>query len=373
MKTSPHTSPRIFPRYHQWDAVQKMVAHARTHGAGYGYLIQHSAGSGKSNTIAWLSHRLSTLFDADNQPVFHKIIVITDRVVLDRQLQKTIFQFDHTPGVVRKIDEDSTQLAVALDDATSKIVISTLQMYPFVLKKIVGMGLAGKRYAVVIDEAHTSQGGDSAIRLKQALGANAVLREDDEDETTYLTRVRGRQPNLSYFAFTATPKSPTLKLFGTFDPDRVNPHTGEQGMYVPCHVYSMRQAIDEGYILDVLANYITYDTKWRLRNAAVEQQESRLANPEVDEAKAKAKLVRYAEQHPTSLAQKAKLILDDFRENIAGRLGGRAKAMVVTSSRQHALDLYQVIRRYITEPGPADLGVLVAFSGELTDDAGLEF
>jgi type I restriction enzyme, R subunit len=373
VKTSPHTSPRIFPRYHQWDAVQKMVAHARTHGAGHCYLIQHSAGSGKSNTIAWLSHRLSTLFDADNQPVFHKTIVISDRRVLNQQLQKTVFQFDHTPGVVKRIDEDSTQLAAALDDATSKIVISTLQMYPFVLGKIAGMGLADKRYAVVIDEAHTSQSGESAIRLKQALGASAAPREDDEDDATYLTRVRGKQPNLSYFAFTATPKSPTLKLFGTFDPDRVNPHTGEQGMYVPFHVYSMRQAIDEGYILDVLANYITYDTKWRLRNAAVEQQESRIANPEVDERKAKAKLVRYAEQHPTSLAQKAKLIVDDFRENIAGRLGGRAKAMVVTSSRQHALDLYQAIRRYITEPGPADLGVLVAFSGELKDDAGLEF
>ncbi|MGH3547708.1 MAG: hypothetical protein ACRDQU_06230 [Pseudonocardiaceae bacterium] len=234
------------------------------------------------------------------------------------------------------------------------------------------MGLAGRRYAVIIDEAHTSQGGDSAIRLKQALGVNAA-REDDEDEATYLTRVRGKQPNLSYFAFTATPKSPTLKLFGTFDPDRVNPHTGEQGMYVPFHVYSMRQAIDEGYILDVLANYITYDTKWRLRNAAVEQQDSRIANPEVDEAKAQAKLVRYAEQHPTSLAQKAKLIVDDFRDNIAGRLGGRAKAMVVTGGRRHALDLYQAIRRFVAESGHADLGVLVAFSGQLKDDAGLEF
>ncbi|MFN2417546.1 MAG: type I restriction endonuclease subunit R, partial [Candidatus Limnocylindria bacterium] len=374
VRTNPHTAARIFPRYHQWDAVQKMVTHARTHGAGRNYLIQHSAGSGKSNTIAWLSHRLSTLFDADNQPVFHKTIVITDRVVLDRQLQKTIFQFDHTPGVVRKIEEDSTQLAAALDDATSKIVISTLQMYPFVLAKIAGMGLAGRRYAVIIDEAHTSQGGDSAIRLKQALGANATARDDDEDEATYLTRVRGKQPNLSYFAFTATPKSPTLKLFGTFDAARINPHTGELGMYVPFHVYSMRQAVDEGYILDVLANYLTYDTKWRLRNAAVDHQESQLANPDVDERKAKARLVRFAEQHPTSLAQKAKLIVDDFRENIAGRLGGRAKALVVTGSRQHALGLYQAIRRYLDEPGPADLGVLVAFSGQLKDEAsGVEF
>ena len=372
-KEGPHTSPRIFPRYHQWDAVQKMVAHARANGAGHNYLIQHSAGSGKSNTIAWLSHRLSTLFDAGNQPVFHKIIVITDRVVLDRQLQRTIFQFDHTPGVVKKIDEDSTQLAAALDDATSKIVISTLQMYPFVLKKIADMGLAGKRYAVIIDEAHSSQGGESAIQLKQALGSNATPREEDEDDAEYMTRVRGKQPNLSYFAFTATPKSPTLKLFGTFDPDRPNKRTGELGMYVPFHVYSMRQAIDEGYILDVLANYLTYETKWRLRNAAVEQEESRLANPEVDEAKAKAKLVRYAELHPKSLEQKARLIVDDFREAVAGRLGGRAKAMVVTGSRQHALDLYQAIRKYVALRGYTDCGTLVAFSGQLKDDAGLEF
>jgi type I restriction enzyme, R subunit len=374
VRENPHTSPRIFPRYHQWDAVQKMIAHAQANGAGHNYLVQHSAGSGKSNTIAWLSHRLSNLFDAANQPVFHKVIVITDRLVLDRQLQKTIYQFDHTPGVVKKIDEHSGQLAAALEDATSKIVISTLQLYPYVLAKVADPGLAGKRYAVLIDEAHSSQGGDSAFRLKQVLGANAVPREEDEDDAEYLTRVRGRQPNLSYFAFTATPKSATLKLFGTFDPDRPNPRTGELGMYVPFHIYSMRQAVDEGYILDVLANYITYETKWRLRNAAVEQAESRIANPEVDEAKAKKALVRYAEQHPKSLEQKARLIVDDFRENIAGRLGGRAKAMVVTTSRQHALDLYQAIRSYIGLRGFTDCGTLVAFSGQLTDDkAGLEF
>ena len=188
-----------------------------------------------------------------------------------------------------------------------------------------------------------------------------------------MTRVRGRQPNLSYFAFTATPKSPTLKLFGNFDPERINPHSGERGMHVPFHVYSMRQAIDEGYILDVLANYITYETKWRLRNAAVDLAESRIANPEVDEAKTKAALVRYAEQHPKSLEQKARLIVDDFRENITGRLGGRAKALIVTSGREHALHLYQAIRNYVTLRGFTDCGTLVAFSGHLTNDSGLEF
>ncbi|GGO82271.1 type I restriction endonuclease subunit R [Nonomuraea cavernae] len=369
VRENPHTSPRIFPRYHQWDAVQKLIAHARTNGAGNSYLIQHSAGSGKSNTIAWLTHRLSNLFDEANQPVFHKIIVITDRVVLDRQLQKTIFQFDHTPGLVKKIDEDSTQLAKALEDSTSKIIISTAQKYEFVLGKVTGLGLAGKRYAIIIDEAHSSQGGELPTHLKKVVGENAAVpREEGEDDITYMTRVRGRQPNLSYFAFTATPTSATLKLFGTFDPDRVNPRTGERGMYVPFHIYSMKQAIEEGYILDVLANYITYDTKWRLRNAAIEQTESNIGNPEVDAGKARAKLVRLAELHPRSLEQKAKLIVDDFRENIVGRLGGRAKAMVVTGGRQHALDLYQEIRKYVELRGYTDCGTLVAFSGQLKDE-----
>ena len=367
VKENPHTSPKVFPRFHQWDAVQKLVAHAREHGAGQQYLIQHSAGSGKSNTIAWLAHRLSNLFDADNQPVFHKIIVITDRVVLDRQLQKTIFQLDHVPGVVKKIESGAKQLAGALDDASSRVVISTLQTYPYVLDKISELGLTTGRYAVIIDEAHSSQGGDAATRLQQAVGVNAYPQQEDEDYATYQTRIRGPQPNLSYFAFTATPKSPTLKLFGTFDPERVNPRTSEKGMYVPFHVYSMRQAIEEGYILDVLTNYLTWDTKWRLRNAAVEQQKSQLANPHVDKAKANAKLVRYAEQHPTSIAQKAKLIVEDFRENIADRLGGRAKAMVVTSSRWAAHDLYQAIRKYADDCGYPDCGVLVAFSGPLKD------
>jgi type I restriction enzyme R subunit len=371
-RENPHTSPRIFPRYHQWDAVQKMVTHAQANGAGHNYLVEHSAGSGKSNTIAWLSHRLSNLFDLANQAVFHKVIVITDRNVLDKQLQRTIFQFDHTPGVVKRIEEDSAQLAEALDDATSKIVISTLQKYPYVLDKIADKGLGGKRYAVIIDEAHSSQGGDASARLKQTLGVNAEPREDETPEE-YMTRVRGRQPNLSYFAFTATPTSSTLKLFGTFDPDRRNPHNGEQGMDVPFHVYSMRQAIDEGYILDVLANYLTYKTKWRLRNATVEQAESSITNPDVDQAKAKKALVRYAEQHPTSVSQKAKLIVDDFRENIAGRLGGRAKAMVVTTGRKPALHLYQAIRSYVELRGFTDCGTLVAFSGQLKDDDELEY
>jgi len=361
-KDNPHAAPRIFPRYHQWHAVQRIVADAREYGAGQDYLIEHSAGSGKSNTIAWLAHRLSTLFSDANEQVFHKVIVITDRSVLDRQLQRTIYQFDHTPGVVMRIDEDSAQLASALEDSTSKIIISTLQKFPYVLARVADAELGGKRYAVIVDEAHSSQGGDAAARLRQAIGA-ANEAQPDETPLEYLGRMRRKQPNLSYFAFTATPTSRTLNLFGRFDPARPNPDKpGETGMNVPFHVYSMRQAIEERYILDVLANYITYDVKWRLRNLAVEQQDSLSANPEVDERKAKRELLRFAVRHPTSVDQRAKLIVDDFRDSVGHRLGGRAKAMVVTSSRQDALTIYQAIQTYA---GALGLGTLVAFSGSL--------
>jgi type I restriction enzyme, R subunit len=363
IKPNPHTAERVFPRFHQWHAVEAMVDDARRSGAGQNYLIEHSAGSGKSNTIAWLAHRLSGLFDADNQLVFHKVVVITDRDVLDKQLQKTIYQFDHTPGVVKKIEDDSAQLAAALADSTSKIIISTLQKYPFVLEKISRKGeLGDRRYAVIIDEAHSSQGGDAAARLKEALGAKSAPSLNGEPPEEYYARVRGPQPNLSYFAFTATPKHSTLNLFGRPDPARA-------GYHAPFHVYSMRQAIDEGYILDVLANYITYQTKWRLRNLAVDQEESQTANPKVDERKARSELVRLAELHPTSVKQRAKLIVDDFRDGVSGRMGGRAKAMVVTTGRQHALDLYQAIRAYASDAGFTDCGVLIAFSGSLKDEA----
>jgi len=367
-KDNPHEAPRIFPRYHQWDAVQRMVADARENGAGQDCLVEHSAGSGKSNTIAWLAHRLSTLFSGTNEQVFHKVIVITDRTVLDKQLQRTIYQFDHTPGVVMRIDEDSAQLAAALEDSTSKIIISTLQKFPYVLGKIAGTELGGKRYAVIVDEAHSSQGGDAAARLRQAIGADNEA-QTEETPLEYLGRMRRKQPNLSYFAFTATPTSRTLNLFGRFDPARPNPDKpGESGMNVPFHVYSMRQAIEEGYILDVLVNYITYDLKWRLRNLAVEQQESLSANPEVDERKAKRELVKFAVRHPTSVDQRAKLIVDDFRDNVDRRLGGRAKAMVVTSGRPDALAMYQAIQTYAEALG---YGTLVAFSGSLEPAPGV--
>ncbi|MFE6678275.1 type I restriction endonuclease subunit R [Streptomyces sp. NPDC057729] len=368
---SAHTQPLIFPRFHQWHAVRELTAHAGLNGAGENYLVQHSAGSGKSNTIAWLAHRLSSLHTPENpaqlgdvardkgmepnQPVFDKVVVITDRRVLDKQLQDTIYQFTHTPGVVVRIDEDSAQLAEALTGATARIVITTLQKFPFILKKV---GALGKlRYAVIIDEAHSSQGGDGSAALKKALGAKAV--DADGDPLTAEALARGKQPNMSFFAFTATPKSKTLQLFGT--PDAA---TGQPG---PFHVYSMRQAIDEGFILDVLGTYTTWGTYFKLQNEAAEQVEQ-----QVDPRKARSKLVRAALLSEASMAQRAKIMVDHFRSHSADRLGGRAKAMVVTPSREHAIRLYQEIRKYVDERGATDCAALVAFSGALTLD-GVEY
>jgi type I restriction enzyme, R subunit len=354
---NPHTSPLIFPRFHQWHAVRRMTEHAFKRGAGHNYLIEHSAGSGKSNTIAWLAHRLSNLHDAGNAPVFDKTIVITDRVVLDRQLQDTIYQFDHVAGVVKKVDEDSHQLAEALTGSTAKVIITTLQKFPFVLDKVAALN--DRRYAVIIDEAHSSQSGESAIALKKALGRLGSDDIDpDGDLLTASALARGHHANLSYFAFTATPKQKTLELFGTRNPDT--------DKYEPFHVYSMRQAIEEGFILDVLRNYLTYKARWRLINAAVDAAE--IADPEVDPKKAKAKLVRAAELHPESQDKRAQIIVDHFRTEVRARIAGRAKAMVVTRSREHALRLYQAMRRYLDQQGVTDCAALVAFSGALTLD-----
>lgn len=375
---SAHTQPLIFPRFHQWDAVRKLIAHAARHGAGENYLIQHSAGSGKSNTIAWLAHHLSSLHTSHdtgqiapaalasglgaNKLVFDKVIVITDRRVLDKQLQDTIYQFDHKAGVVVRIDENSQQLADALTGPTARIVITTVQKFPFVLDKIAGLG--GQRYAVIIDEAHSSQGGESAAALKKALGrlgSDAV--DEDGDPLTAAALARGKQPNLSFFAFTATPKAKTIDLFGTPYP---SPDSGEQEKG-PFHVYSMRQAIEEGFILDVLGNYVTYATYFKLQEAAADEAEQ-----QVDPRKARSKLVRAALMSEASMASRAKIIVDHFRSHSSPRLGGRAKAMVVTSGRDHAVRLYQAMRAYIDQRGFTDCGTLVAFSGALTLD-GIEY
>lgn len=354
----------IFPRYHQWAAVRMLEAAARTEGPGLTYLIQHSAGSGKSNTIAWLAHRLMSLHGADDEPVYDKVVVITDRVILDRQLQETIYQFEHATGVVARIDQDSAQLADALAGERSRIVITTLQKFPFVLDKVAGLGQ--RRYAVIVDEAHSSQTGEAAKDLKAALGATSVEAqlalaeqeaaaappEDPQDALAASVAARGRQPNLSFFAFTATPKARTLELFG---------RKGDDVAYVPFHLYSMRQAIEEGFILDVLANYTTYGVYWKVGKAVAD-------DPEYETRQAKRSIARFVSLHPHNLAQKAEIIVEHFRAHTSHKIGGRAKAMVVTSSRLHAVRYKQAIDAYIRERGYADTKALVAFSGTVSDD-----
>jgi type I restriction enzyme R subunit len=363
----------LFPRYHQWSAVLSLVADARSQGAGHSYLVQHSAGSGKSNTIAWLAHRLSSLHSADDKPVFDKVVVITDRLVLDRQLQETIYQFDRTHGVVAKIDQDSKQLAEALAGERARIVITTIQKFPHVMKHV--EELSSRRYAVVIDEAHSSQTGDSAKEMKKVLGGGSsdssvseasllALAEAAEvslvdevpdpvqDLLTKEVDARGRQANMSFFAFTATPKGRTLELFG---------RRGESGKYEPFHLYSMRQAIEEGFIHDVLANYVTYDTYFKIDKAITD-------DPELDKSRASAAIARFVSLHEHNLAQRADVIVNHFRAHVASKVGGHAKAMVVTASRLHALRYKRALDKYCAEHGIGDVGVLCAFSGKLEDE-----
>ncbi len=347
----------IFPRFHQLDAVTRLLTDVRARGAGHSYLIEHSAGSGKSNSIAWLAHHLSGLHGADDKPVFSSVIVITDRRVLDKQLQDNIYQFEHKQGVVEKIDTDSAQLAAALNRGTP-IIISTIQKFSFVLDKIAAAG--ARRYAVIVDEAHGSQTGESAANLKRVLAATTLERaeseeagdEDIDDEVLKAVQARGRQPNLSFFAFTATPKKKTMELFGTIGPD---------GKARPFHLYSMRQAIEEGFILDVLKHYTTYKTYYRFAKAAEE-------DPEVDKSKARQAIARFASLHPHNLAQKTAVMVEHFRRHTRHKIGGRAKAMVVTRSRLHAVRYKRAFDAYLRERGYTDLGVLVAFSGTVIDD-----
>ncbi|MHB1510129.1 MAG: type I restriction endonuclease subunit R [Acidimicrobiales bacterium] len=358
----------IFPRYHQWDAVLAIEKSAREHGAGQHYLIEHSAGSGKSNTIAWTAHRLSTLHDARDNKIFDKVIVITDRLVLDRQLQDTIYQFEHARGVVIKIDKDSSQLAAALRGEQARIIITTLQKFPFVLQHV--DELPDRRYAVIVDEAHSSQTGEAAKELRLVLGggeeqelsvaeaedAGFVTQAEDpvEEALAKAVSARGRHSNLSFFAFTATPKARTLELFGTFDPGTKR--------FRPFHLYSMRQAIDEGFILDVLSNYTTYKTYWRIEKTVIE-------DPEYPLDKANRAIARFVALHPHNLSQKAEIIVEHFRAHVSHKIGGRAKAMVVTSSRLHAIRYFQAITGYVAKKGYSDVSALVAFSGKVLADS----
>jgi type I restriction enzyme, R subunit len=349
----------IFPRYHQLVAVRRLELHAREKRVGHNYLIQHSAGSGKSNSIAWLAHRLASLHDAGDAKVFDSVIVITDRLVLDRQLQDTIYQFDHKQGVVQKIDESSEQLAQALKSGTP-IIITTLQKFPFVTEKV--GALPDRKYAVIIDEAHSSQSGEAATELKGVLAADSIKKKakeeaearglpDHEEEILRTIAKRGRQPNISFFAFTATPKYKTLEVFGSPGPD---------GKPQPFHLYSMRQAIEEGFILDVLRNYTTYKTYYRLIKAIED-------DPQVSKSKAAKALARFMSLHPHNIAQKTEVMLEHFRTFTRHKIGGRAKAMVVTGSRLHAVRYKQEFDRQIKEKGYSEIKTLVAFSGTVED------
>lgn len=357
----------IFPRYHQLDCVRKLVADARARGVGTNYLVQHSAGSGKSNSIAWLAHRLASLYTEKDEKVFDSIIVVTDRLVLDQQLQNTIYQFEHKQGVVQKIDINSTQLAEALGSGVS-VVITTLQKFPFVTEKMGDLPM--RRYAVVVDEAHSSQGGETATELKGVLAGAAIKEEarakaeeeglpDYEEEILKTMAKRGHQLNISFFAFTATPKYKTLEVFGT---------PGADGKPQPFHLYSMRQAIDEGFILDVLQNYTTYKTYYRLIKSIED-------DPKVDKRKAARALARFMSLHPHNIAQKTEVMVEHFRHFTMHKIGGKAKAMVVTSSRLHAVKYKQAFDKYIAEKGYTGIKTLVAFSGTVIDpDApGIEY
>jgi len=373
----------VFPRYHQLDAVRNVVAAARQEGAGHSYLIQHSAGSGKTNSISWLSHRLASLHNQHDEKTFDCVIVITDRKVLDQQLQDAIYQIEHAQGVVKAIDEDAKQLAAALIDGT-KIVITTLQKFPFVLRgllhvagaesqeiatdeekkraKVWEAAIAARSYAVIVDEAHSSQTGETSRELKAILGAAAIDtgegEADWEDRLNQVMQSRGQRPNLSFFAFTATPKGKTIELFG---------RTGASGKPEPFHMYSMRQAIEEGFILDVLTNYTTYATYFRLLKAAED-------DPAMPKRKAARALAKFMSLHPHNIEQKTEVMVEHFRRSVQHRLGGRAKAMVVTSSRLHAVRFKVALDRYIQENGYTDIRSLVAFSGTVEDpDTGLEY
>ena len=354
------TTRLIFPRYQQLDAVRRMVAHARNHGPGKRYLIQHSAGSGKSYTIAWLAHQLSTLHDADDRSVFDSIVVVTDRRVLDRQLQHAITQFEQTLGVVENIDRTSRQLRQALESG-KRIIVTTLQKFPVIAEEI--GSLPGQRFAVIVDEAHSSQSGESSKSLKAVLAAGSLEAAEEEEagvatpeeelEATVLAEMekRGPLPNLSTFAFTATPKAKTLELFGVKQAD---------GRFEPFHLYSMRQAIEERFILDVLANYTTYSAYWRLFKTIED-------DPRYEKGKAAYLLKSFVELHPHAIGRKVEIMVDHFAEQVQDRIGGRAKAMIVTRSRLHAVRYKLAVDAYLAEKG-YPWKCLVAFSGKVNDE-----
>ncbi|MDU9003438.1 type I restriction endonuclease subunit R [Sedimentitalea todarodis] len=340
----------IFPRFQQLSAVRKCIAHAGAYGTGHNYLIQHSAGSGKSNTIGWLAHQTINLHDSADEAVFNTAIIVTDRIVLDRQLQATVSQFEQVAGVVKKIDGTSNQLKEAIEKG-ARIIITTIQKFSTEhLEAISGQGK--RKFAVIIDEAHSSQSGKAAQSMSQALTREADSSDDVEDIIAAYQKSRGPQPNISFFAFTATPKNTTMQRFGS---------VGAGGLPHPFHTYSMRQAIEEGFILDVLQNYMTYKAYYELEKAIDD-------DPTLSGRKGQRKVARYASLHPTAIGQKVEVIVEHFRRHVMKELNGQAKAMIVTQSREHAVRYFLGLKKYIEDQGYNDLRALVAFSGSLDVD-----
>ena len=354
----------IFPRFHQLDVVRKLIADVRENGSGKNYLIQHSAGSGKSNSIAWTAYRLASLHNNDNEPVFTSVVIVTDRRNLDAQLQETITGFDHMFGSVCAIDEkkSSKDLRDALN-AGKRIIVTTLQKFPVIYEEV--DDTTDKRFAIIVDEAHSSQTGSSAIKLKAALAdVSDALKEyaelegkaedellDDNDRLVREMIAHGRHKNLSFFAFTATPKGATLEMFGT---------EWNDGSYHPFHVYSMRQAIEEGFILDVLQNYTTYRTCYQIAKNTKD-------NPDVPQSKALKTIKKYEELHPYNIQQKSAIIVETFRNVTKQKIKGKGKMMVVTSSRLAAVRYYHEIKNYLESNGYNDVEILAAFSGSIKD------
>lgn len=346
-----HKETLIFPRYHQLDLIRKLLASVKEHKTDLNYLIEHSAGSGKTNSIAWLTYRLASLHDADNNIIFDNIIIVTDRVVVDRQLQKAILGMDHQAGLIRVMDDKCTSADLAYElTHNTKIIATTIQKFPYIVDTVAN--LENKRFAVIIDEAHSSTSGKDMQAITQSLGAGEKQYEDADDMINEQIEKSGKQSNVSMFAFTATPKDKTLRLFG-----RLN----TQGQYEAFHLYSMKQAIEEGYILDVLQNFTEYDTMFKL-NKEIEE------DPEMKTDDAKRQIARFIELHETNISQRIEVIVEHFRNVVMGELGGTAKAMVITPSREAAVKYQKAFKDYIARKGYAGIDALVAFSGKVRLD-----
>lgn len=340
----------IFPRYHQLDVIRQLIDDVKDNRTSQNYLIQHSAGSGKTNSIAWLAHRLSSLHDNDNKIIFDNIIIVTDRVVVDRQLQAAIMGMEHKAGLIRVMDDkcSSNDLAIALKGNT-KIIATTIQKFPYIVDSV--SGLKDKHFAVIIDEAHSSTAGKDMSAITMTLGkGEPETGIDVEDIITDEISRNGKQPNVSIFAFTATPKATTLQLFG-----KVN----TKGQREAFHIYSMKQAIEEGFILDVLQNFTQYKTFYQI-NKEIEE------DPRCNTVDAKKQIARFIELHETNISQRVEVIVEHFRTTVMNELGGMAKAMVITASRQSAVKYRQAFEDYIERKGYEGIKALVAFSGKVS-------